>query len=205
MTDAVSASAPLVPTSHDRSFIPYPLGLDPRFEACLPDTLVEEGGYSNDAHDPGGMTMRGIIQREYDAKRKQWGLRTQWVKNITVEEYRSIYSTDYWMPYCPKLPSGLDLNFFDLDVNGGPHRAVITLQMALGFTGKDVDGQWGPQTDAAVNAVKAAGHATTVMTIDNYVKAREAFYRSLGTFQFFGGDWIRRSENMDREGDAMVA
>src|ERR1700726_1113750 len=119
------------PTSHDRSFIPYPLGLDPKFEACLPDTLVQEGGYSNDAHDPGGMTMLGIIQKEYDLKRRQWGLPTQWVKNISKDEMRTIYFTDYWMPDCPQLPAGLDLEFFDLNVNGGSHRAVITLQQAL--------------------------------------------------------------------------
>ena len=41
----------------------------PRFLACLPFTLKEEGGYSNDAHDPGGKTMEGIIQREYDRYR----------------------------------------------------------------------------------------------------------------------------------------
>jgi hypothetical protein len=59
------------PTSHDRSFIPYVLSADPEFEKCLPDTLVQEGGNSNDAHDPGGMTMMGIIQREYDLKRRR--------------------------------------------------------------------------------------------------------------------------------------
>jgi hypothetical protein len=53
----------------------YALGDDPAFERCLPDTLKEDGpdaanlrdprNYSNDAHDKGGRTMDGIIQREY--------------------------------------------------------------------------------------------------------------------------------------------
>ena len=66
--------APALPQCDDRSFVPYPLDADPKFEKCLPLVLVQEGGHSNDAHDPGGMTMYGIIQKEYDAKRRQWGL-----------------------------------------------------------------------------------------------------------------------------------
>jgi glycosyl hydrolase family 108 len=109
MTDpTASAGAPALPrataSAHDRSFIPYPMGLDPEFEKCLPDTLVQEGGYSNDAHDPGGMTMYGIIQREYDLKRRQWGFPTQWVKKISADEYRTIYYTDYWCQVLPEAP-----------------------------------------------------------------------------------------------------
>ena len=39
------------------------------FQRCLTVTLKWEGGYSNHPDDPGGPTMRGIIQREYDAWR----------------------------------------------------------------------------------------------------------------------------------------
>jgi lysozyme family protein len=189
-----------LPTSHDHSFIPYPVGSDTKFEKCLPDTLVQEGGYSNDAHDPGGMTMEGIIQREYDAKRKQWGLPTQWVKGITADEKRTIYYTDYWLPYCPLLPPGLDLEFFDLDVNGGQHRAVETLQRALRITD---DGQFGDQTDAALKAVIDRGPAAIEALIAAFRDQREAFYRSLTTFKFFGKDWIRRSEEIEAQGEAM--
>jgi lysozyme family protein len=191
---------PIIPTSHDRSFIPYPLGYDPKFEACLPDTLKQEGGYSNDAHDPGGMTMEGIIQREYDLKRKQWGLATRWVKDISADEYRTIYYTDYWMPHCPALPAGLDLEFFDLDVNGGPHRAVEILQKTLGIA---ADGQWGDMTESAVKDLTAAGDVTSA--IENYKVYREKFYRGLSTFRYFGTDWIRRSEEIATEGKAMEA
>ncbi len=43
------------------------------FERCLAITLKWEGGYSNHPDDPGGPTMRGIIQREYDAWRRKHG------------------------------------------------------------------------------------------------------------------------------------
>jgi lysozyme family protein len=200
-----------VPTSHDRSFIPYPLGADPKFEKCLPDTEIQEGvpwasgpgpakAFSNDAHDPGGMTMEGIIQREYDLKRRQWGLPTQPVRNISKDEERTIYYTDYWQPYCPLLPAGLDLEFFDLDVNGGQHRAVVTLQRALGVTD---DGQFGNQTDAAVRDVVAQGSDGVDRLIEAFKVFREKFYESLSTFRYFGKDWIRRSEEIDAEGEAM--
>jgi lysozyme family protein len=200
MSDTAQAGAPALPNAHDRSFVPYPLGLDPEFEKCLPDTLAQEGGYSNDAHDPGGMTMMGIIQREYDLKRRQWGLPTQWVKNISKDEMRTIYYTDYWCPYCPKLWAGLNLEFFDLDVNGGQHRAVETLQRVLGIP---ADGQWGPKTDDAVTTLIAAGNIPEA--IEDFKNQREAFYRSLGTFRYFGKDWIRRSEQIEKQAEQLDA
>jgi lysozyme family protein len=201
LDDSVTERKSLAPTAKDTSFVPYILGLDLRFEVCLPDTLVQEGGYSNDAHDPGGMTMKGIIQREYDAKRRQWGLPTQWVRKISDDEMRTIYYTDYWLPYCPHLPAGLDLEFFDLDVNGGPHRAVVTLQRALLITD---DGMFGPATQAAVDTVVSKGQDAILSLIESFKAQREAFYRALATFRYFGTDWIRRSEEIAKQGEAMA-
>jgi lysozyme family protein len=181
------------------TFTPYKLGTDPQFEKCLPYILVQEGGYSNDAHDPGGMTMYGIIQREYDADRRAWDMPTQWVKNITPDEYRTIYYTKYWLPYCPELPHGLDLEFFDLCVNGGPHRSVVTLQRVLAMD--VIDGDWGPLTSDAVATLTAAGNIPKA--IEDFKTQREAFYRSLGTFKFFGKDWIRRSEEIEKQAEGM--
>jgi lysozyme family protein len=184
----------MIPTSHDRTFIPYLLGIDVKFEKCLPDTLVQEGEYSNDAHDPGGMTMEGIIQKEYDLKRKQWRLPTQWVKKISKDEVRTIYYTDYLQPYCPQLPAGLDLEFFDLNVNGGQHRAVVTLQQALFI--RD-DGDFGPATQLAVE------HCNVDRAIKGFCAHREAFYKSLTTFKYFGKDWIRRSEEIEKQAEGL--
>lgn len=181
------------------AFVPYTLGTDPKFEKCLPDTLKEEGGYSNDAHDPGGMTMEGIIQREYDAKRTAWGLPTQWVRNISTDEMRTIYYTDYWMPYCPLMPAGLDLQLFDMNVNAGPHRSIVLLQRALAV---DDDGQIGPITLGAIKTFVTRDQIETL--IDNFMLQREAFYRSLSTFQYFGSDWIGRSVRIDAEAKAMA-
>jgi lysozyme family protein len=168
----------------------------PRFLACLPFVLKEEGGYSNDAYDPGGMTMEGIIQREYDRYRSAHGQPHQWVKNISEDEMHDIYFGEYWLPHCPSLPPGLDLSYFDLCVNGGPMRATVTLQRALGI--RD-DGQWGPET-----STKVANIADVTSIIQNFAAARERFYRSLSTFRYFGVGWIGRTHRCAAASIAMA-
>jgi lysozyme family protein len=180
------------------TFVPYVVGTDIEFDKCLPPVLVQEGGYSNDAHDPGGMTMDGIIQREYDADRRAWGLPTRWVKNISADEYRTIYYTKYWLPYCPKLAPGLNLEFFNMSVNGGPHRATVILQEVLGIT---ADGQWGPVTDNAVTTLTAAGNVPQAVV--DYKARCDAFYRSLPTFKYFGRDWLRRDSEIEGQAEQL--
>lgn len=163
----------------------------PRFLACMPFVLKEEGGYSNDKHDSGGMTMHGIIQREYDKFRKSKGLPTQWVKNISIDEQNEIYWTEYWLPHCPLLPAGLDLSFFNIAVNAGPGRAVHLLQQALGI---GADGNWGPQTNAAVVGIKP--EAVSGM-IKSFGTDEQNWYRGLSKFQYFGKDWIGRAQRCE--------
>lgn len=168
---------------------------DPRFTACWPFTLIQEcplpndwsnrRNFSNDAHDPGGETMCGIIQREYDHYRRSKGLPLQDVSKISRDEGADIYYSSYWLPECPKLPAGLDLQFFDEAVNAGPGAATMILQRSLQIT---ADRAWGPQTDAAVKAI-----TTPVGIIKAFTIEREAYYRALSGFKYFGTDWIRRS------------
>jgi lysozyme family protein len=177
---------------------------DARFEICLPFTLAQEGGRSNDAHDPGGRTDDGIIQREYDLYRRSKSMPLQSVFDISVGEYTEIYFDSYWLPHCPALPAGLDMQFFDLAVNGGPFEATKILQRALISANllapNTADGFFGPKTSEAINSVPDVS-----VIIKMFGLCREKFYRSLSTFQYFGGDWIRRTYEITAHSLAMVA
>jgi lysozyme family protein len=156
----------------------------PQFLACLPFTLTEEGGNSNDPHDPGGRTHKGIIQREYDKYRQGKGLPLQSVYAASDDEVQEIYWTSYWLPHCPSLAPGLDLSFFDNCVNEGPLRAIILLQRALGVV---ADGQFGPATQSAIGRIISIEDA-----IVQYSAQRANFYKALSTFQYFGKGWLAR-------------
>jgi lysozyme family protein len=168
-----------------------------RFTLCLPFTLAQEcphpqdwsnpANFSNDAHDPGGKTMCGIIQREYDLYRKSKGLLTQDVRKLTQAEGEDIYEHSYWMPDCPKLPPGLDLSFFDASVNMGTTEATKILQVALAITG---DGNWGPKTQAAVVA------ANPITAIRAFAARRHTVYAEMPGFKYFSRDWTWRTNDM---------
>lgn len=179
-----------------------------RFLICLPFTLAQEcphsedwsnpKNFSNDAHDPGGKTMCGIIQREYDIYRKHEGLPTQDVRKLSESEGHDIYMTNYWFPHCPNLAIGLDLCFFDTAVNMGTTEAIKVLQAALGI---DNDGDWGPATQKAVDAANARPYTA----IQAFSARRHAVYQMMSGFQYFGDDWTRRTNEIEKAALKMVA
>lgn len=170
---------------------------------CLPFVLAQECPYpaqwsnpknfSDDAHDPGGKTMCGIIQREYDTYRKANKLPTQDVRKINEHEGLDIYRHSYWMPHCPSLPAGLDLCLFDSNVNEAPTEAIKILQVALGIHS---DGDWGPQTDAAVKAITADD---VKHVIDLFTARRKVVYRESRGYAYFKTDWMRRATEIGAE------
>jgi lysozyme family protein len=182
---------------------------DVRFMACLPNTLIQEcplpsdwsnpKNFSNDAHDPGGATMCGITQSEYWVWLKQQGLPLVPVQKLTQSQGYAIYYNNYWLPYCPELAAGMDQNFFDTRVNEGSESIKI-LQFVLGI---EVDGQWGPQTDAAVKAMDASP-IKVIQDIKAFTARREAVYREFADYQYFGEDWERRSAEVGAESVAMA-
>lgn len=178
-----------------------------RFEVCLPFTLAQEcpfpaqwnnpQNYSNDAHDPGGATQCGITQREYDAFRKAQGLPVQSVALMLQSEGYEIYYTVYWRPYCPQMPAGLDLSFFDASVNEGTHEAIRILQVALNV---ENDGEWGPVTANAIARLN-----DTAAVIRAFTERRNEVYRELPGYAYFGTGWERRAAAIGAESLAMEA
>ena len=93
-------------------------------EASIKITLGYEGGYTNDAADPGGPTNWGITI--IDARK-------YWKKDATAADVRAmplsvavdIYRKQYWDKMaCDSDPDGVDLVTFDYGVNSGIGRAI---------------------------------------------------------------------------------
>jgi lysozyme family protein len=179
-----------------------------RFEICWPYVLAQECPYpndwsnpknfSNDKHDPGGATMCGIIQREYDVWRTGHSQATQPVEKITQDEGEAIYTICYWQSYCPICPPGVDLVVFDTRTNMGTTEAIKILQVAL-----DVkpDGLWGPLTNAAL---KTQAPKYAVQVIERFEARRLAVYKQIPGFKYFGDDWTRRNQEISAAAEKMA-
>jgi lysozyme family protein len=165
------------------------------FPVCLPFILKDEGGNDDNPHDPGGRTSRGIIQREYDTYRRSKGEATADVWLATDAEVADIYKTQYWEPYCDKLPVGLDYLYFDMAVNMGSHEAALLLQRGLGVK---ADGHIGMVT------LEAANNCNPVRVIGAVSDAKTAFYKSLHTFKYFGKGWLARVASVETIADKMA-
>lgn len=149
----------------------------------------EEGGFSDNAVDPGNWTggqcgagrcagtKFGVSAAAYPGVD---------ITALTLEAARAIYRRDYWMKVQGDLlPPPLALLVFDAAVNNGVGRAVQWLQQAAGTT---QDGVLGERTMDAVRA--RAGDGATLMA--EFQARRMAFMAGLPTWRTFGLGWARR-------------
>jgi lysozyme family protein len=150
------------------------------FGPALMQTLVFEGGYSDNIHDPGGATNFGITQRTYNLQRKSMGRAPQSVKLILPIEREEIYQSGYWaLVNGDALPSGPDSVTFDYAVNSGPSRANRAYKACLPCSAVD-----------AVRRISAS---------------RLSFMHGLRTWQYFGKGWGRRVAAMELFGLKLAA
>lgn len=134
------------------------------FDQSLSFVLKSEGGYSDDAKDPGGSTMNGVTQSEYSSYLAQKGLPDADVRDMQPIERDDIYKKNYWNAMeCDTLSSGVDYCVFDAAVNSGPGRAR----------------KW----------LNRSGSPTS---IDSFCDQRLSFLESLSTWQYFGKGWASR-------------
>ena len=119
------------------------------FEEIIEVVLEHEGGYVNDPHDAGGETNYGIAKRWYPNVD---------IKNLTIEQAKHIYHTDYWKPAkCDSVPPHLRHIYFDMCVNFGRGGAVKVLHRSDNAKNRDkieVDGGIGPATIKAIQNVE---------------------------------------------------
>lgn len=163
------------------------------YEKALRAVLLHEGGFVNHRDDPGGMTNLGCTKRVWEA----------WVgRPVTEEEMRALkpedvaplYKAKYWDTVRgDDLPAGVDYVIFDCAINSGPKRAACLAQRVASVT---QDGSIGPKTIAAIEAY-CDKHGVEAF-IAAYTEAREAFLRSLPTFDTFGKGWTRRVDEVEK-------
>ncbi len=133
------------------------------FETALGIVLRHEGGYVNDANDPGGETKYGISKRQYPEMD---------IRNLTEQGAGRIYRRDYWEAIRGDDIEAQDLaeNLFDFAVNAGVSRAVRMMQKLVGVS---TDGLVGPLTLRAMH--EADGRTLNL----RYALARIDYYNEL--------------------------
>lgn len=174
------------------------------FERILDKTLRWEGGFSDDEDDRGGATKYGItigtlraLQKDLD---KDGKITAEDVKRLTLEEAQEIYKEHYFLnPKIHLLPESIQPVMFDMCVNHGPKRAVLTLQHVINQTGVaqiEEDGDIGKITARAADLTFVAmGH----YLINAICDERQAFYNRIvasnPTQQKFINGWTNRTND----------
>lgn len=145
------------------------------FDQAFEQLIGHEGGYVNDARDPGGETNWGVSKRSYPAVD---------IKALTMDGAKAIYRRDFWAKCrADELPSEVRFDLFDGAVNSGVGQSVKWLQQAVGAV---ADGALGPLTLAALVELSAPAVAA------RYNGHRLMFMTNLKTWPAFSGGWARR-------------
>jgi lysozyme family protein len=166
------------------------------FPRSIKGLLVSEGGWSDHPKDPGGATMKGVIQTEYDSYRVAKGRSKQSVRFITDDEVLDIYRSRYADKIrFDDLPMGVDYATLDGAVNSGVSRGAKWLQSAVGVS---ADGAIGNQT------VAAAAKADSIKTVKAMCAKRMSFLRGLTIFSTFGKGWTSRVSRVEAESVSMA-
>ena len=176
---------------------------DPLFASALEHVLEMEGGFSDDPHDPGGPTNRGITLKVFaDWKGvpldENTGAALQAeLRRIPEAAVRAIYLARYWTPaHCAELSPALAFFHFDAAVNHGVTGAMRLLQRAVG---SEPDGEIGPDTRTAIAALSVEE------VLQRYAEARRARYRALHHFWRFGRGWLARVDKTLTRATAIAA
>jgi lysozyme family protein len=161
--------------------------MNQNFDKCFAWLMDHEGGYCDDAHDPGGMTCWGVTHYAWAS----WVGRNPTedeMRGLTQDEVEPLYKARYWDKLQGDLlPSGVDYVLFDFSVNSGVTRAVKAIQRIVDTS---VDGWLGPLTLAAIQAYDPRGLVEAVS------EARQEFLAAIPTYRWFGKGWSRRVQEV---------
>jgi lysozyme family protein len=156
-------------------------------EAAICITLGYEGGYTNDAADPGGPTNFGItihdarmyLNPKLSTKAPWTNYDIHFMKTMSKADAIEIYRSKYWAKMSNDAdPAGVDLVTFDYGVNSGVGRAVPVRNKLRN-----------PDPVAWVKAICAQ---------------RLHFLQSLRIWSTFGKGWGRRVADVEARGAKMA-
>ncbi len=148
--------------------------------------MLLEGGFVDNANDPGGVTYRGISQAAYP----KLNIRAL-AERHDEATVAALYRSDYWDRLrCDDLPAGVDLAVFDDGVLSGQTTAGRDLQRAVGAS---LDGVIGPRTLRRV-AYMEPGEIIGALSRQRIARARACARRQPEEL----GGWLGRIEKVTR-------
>lgn len=166
------------------------------FELAIPTILRHEGGYVNNAADPGGATNYGVSLRWLKGQGLAGDIDHDGdvdindIKAMTVTEATAIYRQFWWDKYLYGniVAQMVATKVFDMSVNLGPPRAHKMVQQIIGV---NQDGILGPKSFQEINA------ASNLSLLTRLQEIQATFYRSLvasnpARQQFLAG-WLNRA------------
>lgn len=158
------------------------------FDKSITIVLQHEGGYVNNAADPGGETKYGITKRTYPDVD---------IKNLTVDQAKAIYKRDFWAPYKYDAITSDDVatKIFDTAVNVGSKRAFRFAQQAANKFGKGL-GEDGVMGNLSVNAIN---EIDPKQYLEAYRGIQADYYKSLvdakPSLSVFLRGWLNRAQS----------
>ena len=172
------------------------------FLLAFGDTMLVEGGYSNNPYDLGGQTMFGVTEAVARAS-GYTGL--MW--EMPIETAQEIASTKYWRPMMldnvAEMDDKLAMKLFDVGYNVGIYRAGRWFQRCLNVLNNKgahygdiyIDGRIGAQTISAFESYMARrddaqtiGECIAGLQVAHYVSISESRIQN----EEFTYGWIRR-------------
>jgi lysozyme family protein len=166
------------------------------FELSIPVILRREGGFVNDATDPGGATNYGVSLRWLRSQGLAGDINHDGdidiadIKALTPAEAEGFYRTRWWdaYQYGQINAQALATKVFDMAVNLGPPRAHRMAQQAIGLP---QDGILGSKSFTELNTLSSL---TIIMRLQD-IQAK--FYRQLVAVnparQKYLAGWLNRA------------
>jgi lysozyme family protein len=170
------------------------------FDLVFPELMKHEGGYQNDASDPGNYTggrigVGSLVGTKYGISA---GAMSNYLgrpatvadmQGVTQEFAKPFFRDRYWNPVnADNLPLGLDYAMADMSYHSGPSRAVRNLQNTLGTP------TTGTLSMADYNAISAHGNPQALA--GQYNANRRVFLQGLNNYEHNKNGWNARLDNI---------